>query len=100
MRIFRIDDSRHPIWDGGGAALVGGRWNSPGNPVIYGSLSYACALLEVLVHANIGRIPAHHRWVIAEAPDNVSVEQHDAAQLPAGWDTGQHGALGLLATVG
>lgn len=86
MRIFRIGDERHPIWDGTGAALVGGRWNSMGKPVIYGSLSYSCALLEILVHANIGRVPMSHRLVTAEVPDGVSVERHDARSLPSAWD--------------
>ena len=87
MRIYRLGDERHPIWDGTGAALIGGRWNSPGNPVIYGSLSYACAMLEILAHANIGRIPLTHRFVVAEVPDGVSVEKHECTDLPVGWDT-------------
>ncbi|PPD43818.1 MAG: hypothetical protein CTY16_12855 [Methylobacter sp.] len=87
MRIFRIADERHPIWDGTGAALVGGRWNSPGKPVIYGSLSYSCAMLEILAHANIGRIPSTHRFIIAQVPESVAVETLDAATLPTGWDT-------------
>lgn len=87
MRIFRIGDERHPIWDGAGAALVGGRWNSPGKPVIYGSLSYSCAMLEILAHANIGRIPTTHRLVIAEVPADVSVEHYNDSMLTAGWDT-------------
>jgi RES domain-containing protein len=86
MRIFRIGDGRHSLWDGMGAALMGGRWNSPGRPMIYGSLSFACAMLEILAHANIGRIPATHRFVIAEVPDGVSVERHAAESLPPGWD--------------
>jgi RES domain-containing protein len=86
MRIFRIGDSRHPIWDGTGAAMIGGRWNSPGQAVIYGSLSYSCAMLEILAHANIGRIPATHGYVIAEVPAGVSIETHDADSLPSGWD--------------
>ena len=86
MQIYRIGDSRHPIWDGTGAAMVGGRWNSPGRPVIYGSLSYACAMLEILVHANIGRIPTTHCYLVAEVPDSISSERHDAHSLPAGWD--------------
>ena len=48
MQIFRIADSRHPVWSGTGAMLVGGRFNSPGRPVIYGALSFAGAMLEVL----------------------------------------------------
>jgi len=86
MRIYRIGDERHPLWDGTGAALVGGRWNSPGRPLVYGSLSYACAMLEILAHANIGRIPLTHRYVIADVPDGVTVERHDQNTLPYGWD--------------
>lgn len=86
MRIYRIGDERHPLWDGTGAALVGGRWNSPGRPVIYGSLSYACAMLEILAHANIGRIPTTQKYVIAEVPEGLSVERHEPQALPHGWD--------------
>jgi RES domain-containing protein len=86
MRIYRIADERHPIWDGTGAAIMGGRWNSPGQPIIYGSLSYSCAMLEILAHANIGRIPVSHRLVIAEVSDEVSKESYGVSALPAGWD--------------
>lgn len=86
MRIYRIGDERHPLWDGTGAALLGGRWNSPGRSVIYGSLSYACAMLEILAQANIGRIPRTHRYLIAEVPDGLSIERHDQSSLPRAWD--------------
>lgn len=86
MQIYRIGDNRHPLWDGTGAAMVGGRWNSPGRPVIYGSLSHACAMLEILVHANIGRIPATQAYVVAEVPDSIFIERRDAQSLPRGWD--------------
>lgn len=86
MRIFRIADSRHPIWDGTGAAMVGGRWNSPGRPVIYGSLSYSCAMLEILAHANIGRIPETHGYVVAEITDDIPIETHGSDSLPQGWE--------------
>ena len=87
MQIFRIGDSRHALWDGTGAAMVGGRWNSPGKPAIYGSLSYACCMLEILVHANIGRVPSTHCYVVADVPADVAVERQDTSSLPAGWDT-------------
>lgn len=67
--------------------MVGGRWNSPGQQVIYGALSYACAMLEVLVHANIGRVPATHVHVVAKVPDHLPMERMDALSLPAGWDS-------------
>jgi RES domain-containing protein len=86
IRIFRIADGRHPVWDGAGAALFGGRWNSVGRPVIYGSLTYACAMLEILAHAGIGRVPRAHRCVMTDVPDGVSVERRGADALPDGWD--------------
>jgi RES domain-containing protein len=86
MRIFRIADRRHPVWSGTGAMLMGGRFNSPGRPVIYGALNFAGAMLEVLVHARIGKVPKHHVWIEVEVPANVSVEQAGAEDLPAGWD--------------
>lgn len=86
MRIYRIADQRHPLWDGTGAALVGCRWNSPGRPVIYGSLSYACAMLEILAHANIGRIPMTQQYVVATVPEDIVIERHDHTSLPFGWE--------------
>jgi RES domain-containing protein len=87
VRICRIADGRHPIWDGTGAALIGGRWNSPGKPVIYGSLSYSCAMLEILAHANTGRIPKNHQYVVVDVPSGVSVEIVEGNKLPEDWDS-------------
>ncbi|MEM5387855.1 RES domain-containing protein [Paraburkholderia phymatum] len=86
MRIFRIADRRHPVWSGTGAMLVGDRFNSPGRGVIYGALNFAGAMLEVLVHARIGKVPRHHVWVEAQVPEDVSIERVALEDLPAGWD--------------
>ena len=97
MRIYRIADQRHPIWDGTGAALLGGRWNSPGRPAIYGLLSSACAMLEILAHASIGRIPDTQQIVIAEVPDeDALIERHEPASLPEGWDAEDSGVARQL----
>jgi RES domain-containing protein len=77
MRIFRIADNRHPIFDGTGASLLGGRWNSKGKRVIYASETYAGALLEALVHANIGRMPRHQAWIEIRIPENLPQEHID-----------------------
>jgi len=87
MKLFRIGDERYSIWDGTGAALIGGRWNSPGKPVIYSSLNYSCAMLEALAHANIGRLPSTHSLIIAEVPNEISIERYDETMLPVGWDS-------------
>jgi RES domain-containing protein len=85
LRAFRIADGRRPVFDGVGAAMLGGRWNSPGRPVIYASETYSGAMLEKLVHTNIGRIPKHQAYVEIVIPRGVRVESVSAEDLP-GWD--------------
>lgn len=85
MRAFRIADRRFPIFDGTGARLVGGRWNSPGRPVIYAAETFAGAVLEVLVHANLGRLPKTHAVVEITIPEALTTEIVAPETLP-GWD--------------
>lgn len=66
--------------------LVGGRWNSPGKPVIYGAITYAGAMLEVLVHARIGKLPMSHLSIVAEVPAGVSIEIMTLQAMEPGWD--------------
>lgn len=55
MRLWRLTKEQFlPGLDGEGARLAGGRWNSPGMPVVYCSSSLALAALEALV--NIPRL--------------------------------------------
>ena len=82
---YRIGDGRFPLFDGRGAMLAGGRWNSPGLPVIYGALSQSCAMLEVLAHTNIGKLPQFHKMIIIEIDAAIQVEKIVAGQIPA-WD--------------
>ncbi|MBO4120672.1 RES family NAD+ phosphorylase [Cupriavidus gilardii] len=86
MLIYRIADRRHEVWNGTGAMLVGGRFNSPGRPVIYGAPSFAGAMLEVLVHTRTGKVPRQHVVVVAEAPEDIAAERAGPNDLPAGWD--------------
>jgi RES domain-containing protein len=85
LRVYRIADDRRPIFDGAGAALLGGRWNSPGRHVIYAAETYAGALLENLVHANIGRIPKQQAYIEIVLPQGLRVEAVTAGEVP-GWD--------------
>ncbi|USE78565.1 RES domain-containing protein [Cupriavidus gilardii] len=86
MQIYRIADRRHEVWNGTGAMLVGGRFNTPGRPVIYGALSFAGAMLEVLVHSRIGKVPRQHVVVVANVPEDIALERAGPDDLPAGWD--------------
>ncbi len=85
MTAYRIADARHTIFDGTGAMLHGGRWNSPGKPVIYAAETYAGAMLEMLVHGNLALPPRNQRVVRISIPEDVVIE----TLLPGdfrGWD--------------
>lgn len=84
-RAYCIADRRGKIFDGQRAALVGGRWNSAGRRVIYAAETYAGAMLEVLVHANIGKLPSTHSWIEITMAKGISVEEAHASDIP-GWD--------------
>jgi RES domain-containing protein len=86
MRLWRIANALYPVWSAEGARLKGGRWNRPGTPAIYASASYASAVLEILVHANISRVPPTFRVVTADLPDDAQIDRLMPSDLP-GWDT-------------
>jgi RES domain-containing protein len=52
LRAWRLVKERHAetAFDGEGARLYGGRWNSPGKRVVYTSGALSLAALETLVH--------------------------------------------------
>jgi len=50
MRAFRLCGVHRDPKDATGALLRGGRWNSPGNAVLYCASSLSLACLEYLVH--------------------------------------------------
>ena len=85
MRAFRVADRRFSLFDGTGARLLGGRWNSPGRGLIYAAETFSGALLEVLVHANLGRVPKTHAFIEIAIPEVVTVESLLGVDLP-GWD--------------
>lgn len=83
---YRIAKARHPLLDGTGAFLFGGRWNSPGQQVIYGSTCLAGCLLEVLVHAGRRqKLPGEHQCVRAHIPEDLAIDVVDETEL-IGWD--------------
>jgi len=84
-RLWRIGSAAFPVWSSEGARRHGGRWNRPGTPAIYAATSYASAVLEVLVHANLGRVPPGLRHVTADLPEGAPVDTLAAADVP-GWD--------------
>lgn len=85
MIAWRIAKTRHPAFDGTGAALWGARWNSAGRPVIYAADGFAGAILEVIAHATTPKtLPGSYHAVRIEIPDDA-VERLEPDALP-GWD--------------
>jgi RES domain-containing protein len=84
MRAYRIGSGGHPVFDGTGASLYGGRWNDPRQRVVYCSASFAIAMLERLCYAALGRLPDGDRYVEVDVPDD-SIEIFDETAHP-GWD--------------
>ena len=83
---WRLAKARHAgnAFDGEGARLYGGRWNSPGTRVAYASDSIALAALEVLAHLqSMGVLQAYSVAAIQFAESHI--ELLDVASLPKGW---------------
>lgn len=86
LTAWRIVKARHQAnaFDGEGARLYGGRWNSPGSPVVYTAESAALAALELLVH--LGRGSALQSYVLVACSfSETVVSRLDRSRLPANW---------------
>jgi RES domain-containing protein len=83
--VHRIVKARHAsrAFDGEGARIAGGRWNRPGERVVYASGSLALAAIETFVH--LGEDGLHIAFVSfrIEIPDSVPI--HRGGRPPAGW---------------
>ena len=82
MEVFRIHNRRYDPLDGFGAALVGGRWNPVGLPVVYASRAYEGALLEQFVYAIRGRLPRNRVASRIVVPDDMEISTWDVAEHP------------------
>ena len=83
---WRIVKARHAAsaFDGEGARVEGGRWNSPGTPVVYTSQSAALATIELLVHLGRGSILAAY-VLIPCTFDEALISRLDRKRLPRNW---------------
>lgn len=84
-RAWRIVKAKHAAtaFDGEGARLFGGRWNSPGTRMIYTSATLSLAALESLVHLSP---PVLFKYVAIPVEfDESLVEKLPASGLPFDW---------------
>lgn len=85
MEIFRI--SKAPFSAKLTASGNPGRWNYPGERVIYCAASRALASLEVLIHTS-GEMLENNRFKISVIfiPDNLALKYIDQNHLPSDWN--------------
>jgi RES domain-containing protein len=78
--------SRHAgaAFDGEGARLHGGRWNSPGTRVAYASDSIALAVLEVLAHLQSYAVLQAYSLAAIRFTESL-IEVLDRNSLPQEW---------------
>jgi RES domain-containing protein len=62
------------------------RWNTQDKFVIYTAASRALACLENVVHRSGEGLNDQFRVLVIDIPDDVTVEDISATQLPAGWE--------------
>lgn len=79
---------------GAGAKLTGGRWNEPGEAVVYASESRALACLETVVHLNAGGLPLNRYLVAIAIPKPIWDKAHHASP-PVGWDAAPAGRTSI-----
>jgi RES domain-containing protein len=83
---WRIVKRRHArsAFDGEGARLYGGRWNSSGTRMVYVAGSVSLAVLEVLVHLGDVGVLSSYSLCAVEFEDGL-IEPLDRSRLPADW---------------
>lgn len=71
---------------GTGAKLSGGRWNRPGNALIYCASNISLAVLETFVHLKAGSLPLNRYLVELAIPDDVWGRAISLLPPAIGWD--------------
>lgn len=85
MECHRICRKAHRALDGEGARRYGGRWNSPGQPVVYASSTLALAALEFLIHLDSSEAPRDLLAIRIAIPDDLAITDVRLRTLPPRW---------------
>jgi RES domain-containing protein len=86
LSAWRITKQKHAksASSGEGARIYGGRWNTPGTPIIYTAQSQALAVLKVLVHLDSPELLKRYSLFEIEM-NSFYVEELDLTNLPRNW---------------
>ena len=83
---WRITKRKHvkTAFSAQGARKYGGRWNSPGIPIVYTAQTQSLAVLEMLVHLE-GPDLLHRYALVGVEIDDSFIEKLDNSRLPRHW---------------
>ena len=87
MKVWRICRAKFApeAFSGIGARRFGGRWNSPGVPMVYSSSSLALAAMELFVHLEPNQQPDDLVSIMATLPRGEPARRLEPNHLPRGW---------------
>ena len=87
MLVWRITKARYAdeAFTGRGAQRFGGRWNSPGVPMVYCSSSLALAAIELFVHLEPNLQPEDLVAISARLPEGEPARRLEPSRLPKHW---------------
>jgi RES domain-containing protein len=86
VSVYRMVKSKWAAtaFDGDGARITGGRWNSKGVPCVYTSASESLALLEMLVHLQDASLRRYYTVFELQIPENL-IAAIPEDKLPSDW---------------
>lgn len=86
MQVYRLTKAKYKDkLSGKGAAIMGGRWNSPGTEIIYTATNRALAMSEVAVHVSFQLLQSSYYMMEISLPDScIEVSLSD---LPEMWNS-------------
>ena len=86
VRTWRLVKSRfvEHAFDGEGSRLYGGRWSSPGLPVVYTSATASLAVLEIFANVQHQDLLVSFE-LLSCAFDDALVSSVESSELPTNW---------------
>jgi RES domain-containing protein len=83
--LWRI--SNHASLAGDGGLRASGRWHTRGRRIVYCAENPAAALLEILVHFEIGirDLPTRYRLLKINVPDDLPLDRLSRGDLDSDW---------------
>lgn len=83
---WRLVPARHAktAFDGEGARLYGGRWNSVGVPMVYSSEHQSLTVLELRVHIDTTSMTSPYKWLAFDF-DEALMQTFPVPRLPKDW---------------